>query len=76
MFTFFFGHCYLIPSLHNGSSVSVTARSIALTHFLQSRVGWPMIVPECQRDPANDVLIAMTSFLETRRNRVNKECGR
>jgi hypothetical protein len=37
-----------LPSLCKGSSVSATARSIAGTDFLESRVGRSAIVPEFQ----------------------------
>jgi hypothetical protein len=38
------------------------------TDILESHVGWSVIVPEFQRHPGNDTLVAVISFLETRRN--------
>jgi hypothetical protein len=70
---------YFPSELGNGSSVSVTAGSIAGTDFLESRVGWSAIVPEFQWHAENDALLASISFSETRSlkgpNQASKEGG-
>jgi hypothetical protein len=71
MLTFVIGHCHNLQSstllsLHNRSSVSATAGSTNGTDILESYVGQSVIVPEFQRHPGNDTLLAVILFLETR----------
>jgi hypothetical protein len=85
MLTFVIGCCCHLqssplPSLCNGFSVSTTAGSTVGTDILESGVGHSVIVPEFQTHPGNDTLLAVISFLETRRshmgpNQVSKDGG-
>jgi hypothetical protein len=67
MLTFRTDHCQLqsspVPSLCKGSIVSSTAG----TDIRESHVGWSAIVPEFQRHPGNNTLLAAISFSEKRK---------
>ncbi|GFG30199.1 hypothetical protein Cfor_10178 [Coptotermes formosanus] len=63
-----FQHFVSHSELCSGCSVSATAANTTGTDFLELHVEWSTVVREFQGDPENNVLVAVTSFSETRRN--------